>query len=450
MHTQPGLQKLYYIGPMFRRERPQKGRFRQFYQIGAEVLGPSDAPSIDAEIIELVLVFIEKCGLQGCALYVNSIGCSQCRAKYVELLRRELTAVKDRLGPDSQRRLETNPLRVLDSKVEDEQPIIEELPSILDHLCSACREHFQKVQQELKDRGLTYQINRRLVRGLDYYTRTTFEITAPGLGAQNAICGGGRYDGLAELLGGPPTKGTGWALGTDRLLLALEQAAGAKPDLRLDVFVIWLGEKAYARARQLARRLRDAGVSVELVYEETKLKKALGWADRAGARYALILGEDELAQNQFTLREMQTGSQQVLTESQLLEVLVPRRRETVLILEEEEAVRKLAREAFQQGGYTVIEVKRKADLPDVTQQGKFKPDLVLLDVSMPAFAAQDVIDQLKQIGPDVGIIMLTGPGMTQAAIERLKQGLRTEVVEKPFTPGALTHVASRLLQTRRG
>ncbi|MGH9805345.1 MAG: histidine--tRNA ligase, partial [Candidatus Acidiferrales bacterium] len=227
MHTLPGLVKLYYIGPMFRRERPQKGRYRQFYQIGAEVLGPSDPstslgaghPAIDAEVIEMVLVFIERCGLKGAELFVNSIGCGECRPKYVALLKNELEKVKSKLGPDSVRRIETNPLRVLDSKLEEEQPVIARLPSILEHLCAACRDHFEKVKQELNDRGIKFALNHRLVRGLDYYMRTTFEITAPGLGAQNAVCGGGRYDGLVELLGGPPTKGIGWALGTDRLVL---------------------------------------------------------------------------------------------------------------------------------------------------------------------------------------------------------------------------------------
>ncbi|MEE8201163.1 MAG: histidine--tRNA ligase, partial [Candidatus Acidoferrales bacterium] len=277
--------------------------------------------ALDAEIIELVMVFIEKCGLKGCSLYVNSIGCSDCRPKYVERLRAELEKVKSKLGPDSQRRIQTNPLRVLDSKVEEEQQDIEKLPSILDHLCPACRDHYEKVKQELKDRGIPFEENWRLVRGLDYYVRTTFEVTAPGLGAQNAVCGGGRYDGLVELLGGPPTKGTGWALGTDRLILALQQAATAKPETPLDVFLVWLGQPAYARARQLARRLRDTGTSVDLTYEETKLKKALGLADRAGARFALILGENELAQNKITLREMQSGHQRSLSEEELLREL---------------------------------------------------------------------------------------------------------------------------------
>ena len=225
MHALPGNVKLYYTGPMFRRERPQKGRYRQFYQIGAEVLGPSDAPAIDAEILEMLLVFFARVGLTKTTLYVNSIGCKECRPKYVELLREELRKVKDQLGPDSQRRIETNALRVLDSKLPHEQPIIEALPRISGHLCPACSEHFAKLKDELKLRNLAYQENWRLVRGLDYYTRTTFEVTAEGLGSQNAVCGGGRYDGLVELLGGQPgIKGIGFAIGTDRAILSIQES----------------------------------------------------------------------------------------------------------------------------------------------------------------------------------------------------------------------------------
>ncbi|MGH9733772.1 MAG: histidine--tRNA ligase, partial [Candidatus Acidiferrales bacterium] len=178
MHTRPGNVKLYYMGPMFRRERPQKGRYRQFYQIGAEVLGQSDAPAIDAELIEMLLTFFRRVSLTSTTLYINSIGDKNCRPQYVELLREELRKVKDQLGPDSQRRIETNPLRVLDSKLPEEQPIIEKLPRIGDHLCAECRDHFAKVKEELNLRGIQYEENWRLVRGLDYYTRTTFEVTA--------------------------------------------------------------------------------------------------------------------------------------------------------------------------------------------------------------------------------------------------------------------------------
>ena len=324
LHTRPGLTKLYYIGPMFRRERPQKGRYRQFYQVGAEVLGPSDHPALDAEIIEMLLVFLDRCGLREHSLYVNSIGCPDCRPQYIERLRSALQKVKDHLGADSRRRIETNPLRVLDSKLPEEQPVISKLPSILDHLCATCREHFQKFQQELKDRSLAYEINKRLVRGLDYYIRTTFEVTAPGLGAQNAICGGGRYDGLSELLGGPPVKGMGFALGTDRLMLALRQVEESSGKGQLDVFMIWLGAPALRAARTLARRLREQGISTELLYEETKLKKALGVADKSSARYAVLIGDDELAQDKFTLRDMRSGQQRALSESELLRELAAR------------------------------------------------------------------------------------------------------------------------------
>src|SRR5450755_2172129 len=212
MQQLPQPVKLYYLGPMFRRERPQKGRFRQFYQIGAEVLGGNDAPGIDAEVIDMVMTFFDKLELPGLQLDINSIGhnAPECRPKYVELLRTELHKVKDQLGPDSQRRIETNPLRVLDSKLESEQAIIATLPHIADHLCDACNTDYADVKNQLQLRGVIYHENWRLVRGLDYYMRTTFEITAKGLGSQNAVSGGGRYDGLVELLGGPQTKGIGF------------------------------------------------------------------------------------------------------------------------------------------------------------------------------------------------------------------------------------------------
>ncbi|MFZ0633961.1 MAG: histidine--tRNA ligase [Candidatus Acidiferrales bacterium] len=317
MQTLPGNVKLYYMGPMFRRERPQKGRYRQFYQIGAEVLGQSDAPAIDAELIEMLLVFFERTGLKGAALTVNSIGDKNCRRQYVDLLREELRRVKDKLGADSQRRIETNPLRVLDSKLPEEQAIIEKLPRIADHLCDDCRAHFAELQAELKLRGIAYEINWRLVRGLDYYMRTTFEIVAPGLGSQNAVCGGGRYDGLVELLGGPPTKGIGFAIGLDRLILSLQETA--KPAARsLDAYIAWMGEKSYAPSVRLARKLRDAGISVELPPEEMKFKKSLGLADKLGARFALIIGEDEVASGQFTLKRLADGEQRKLPEAELL------------------------------------------------------------------------------------------------------------------------------------
>jgi histidyl-tRNA synthetase len=321
MQALPGNQKLYYVGPMFRRERPQKGRYRQFYQIGAEVLGQSDAPAIDAEVLEMLLVFFNRVGLTRTTLYVNSIGDKNCRPRYVEQLRKELLKVKDRLKEDSQRRIETNPLRVLDSKIPEEQPIIEKLPRISDHLCDDCRAHFAKLREELNLRGIDYKENWRLVRGLDYYTRTTFEVTAEGLGSQNAVCGGGRYDGLVELLGGPLTKGIGFAIGTDRSILSIEESGNAPKLGGLAVYIAWMGQASYPAAVSVARKLRAAGLAVELPPEEMKFKKSLGLADKLGARYAVIIGEDEVASRTFTLKRLADGDQKKLAEGELLEYL---------------------------------------------------------------------------------------------------------------------------------
>ena len=329
MQQLPQPVKQYTIGPMFRRERPQKGRYRQFYQINAEILGGPDAPAIDAEVIEMVMTFFGRLELQGVQLDINSIGHSGppvdgknvCRRAYVEALRAALEKVKDKLGADSQRRIETNPLRVLDSKLEHEQPIIEKLPRIGDHLCEDCAEHYAAVKKELDLRGVKYHENWRLVRGLDYYMRTTFEITAKGLGSQNAVCGGGRYDGLVELLGGPPTKGIGFAIGEDRLILSLQESGKAPVAQGRDVYVAWMGENARETAIRAARNLRSAGFSVELPPVEQKFGKALGQADKLGAKYALILGDNEVSSGDWTLKTLASGEQTKLTEAKLLERL---------------------------------------------------------------------------------------------------------------------------------
>jgi histidyl-tRNA synthetase len=313
MYNEGGIHKLYYIGPMFRRERPQKGRYRQFYQIGAEVLG-SDHPTIDAEFLEMLALFLGRVGLSEYSLLLNSVGCPKCRAEYLKVLRQALDKVKDKMCGDCQRRAATNPLRVLDCKVEADQPIIEKLPHILDHLCPECRQHFDCVTGELQQRGIPYEIAPRLVRGLDYYTRTTFEMTSSVLGAQNAFLGGGRYDGLSEMLGGPPTPGFGVAIGEDRLLLAVEQAAGLKVDDALDVFVAWLGDAARDPAIQLVRMLRQQGLSavwrIESNYEPARLKKSLGLANKLGARFAVIIGEGELATGRWQVKDMAAGQQE--------------------------------------------------------------------------------------------------------------------------------------------
>ena len=347
MQQWPQPLKLYYIGPMFRRERPQKGRYRQFYQIGAEVLeavrpdAAKDAAkelakdaakelakdaAIDAEVIEMLMTFFERIGLQGTELSINSIGhaADNCRRGYVAKLREELTKVKDQLGADSQRRIETNPLRVLDSKLEHEQPIIAKLPRIADHLCDECKTHYAELKRQLDLRGVKYKENWRLVRGLDYYMRTTFEITARGLGSQDAVCGGGRYDGLVELLGGPPTKGIGFAIGEDRVILSLQEQklqSGVTSHKPPSVYIAWLGEKAYATALRAAKTLRASGFRVDMPATELKFGKALERASKLNARFALILGDDEVATGQWTLKTLADGSQQKLTEAALLEYL---------------------------------------------------------------------------------------------------------------------------------
>jgi len=302
--------------------------------------GPKDIAkdaAVDAEVIEMVMTFFARLELQGVQLEINSIGHSAppvdgknvCRRAYVEKLKAVLLEVKDQLGEDSRRRIETNPLRVLDSKLEHEQAIIERLPRITDHLCDDCRKNFAEVKRQLDLRGVAYRQNWRLVRGLDYYMRTTFEITAQGLGSQNAVCGGGRYDGLVELLGGPATKGIGFAIGEDRLILSLQEApafAEATADRRLisgrigcDVYVAWMGAAAQETAIKAAQALRAAGLRVELPPVEQKFGKALGQADKVGARFALILGEDEVASGQWTVKTLADGTQEKVAAGEIVE-----------------------------------------------------------------------------------------------------------------------------------
>jgi histidyl-tRNA synthetase len=276
----------------------------------------------------MLLAFFDRCGLAGYETHVNSIGCKECRPAYVAKLKAALVEHINELKADSQRRVETNPLRVLDSKLPEEQAVIEKLPRISENLCPACQEHYAEVKKQLALRGVAYQENWRLVRGLDYYMRTTFEITAPGLGSQNAVCGGGRYDGLVELLGGQPTKGIGFAIGTDRLILSLlERAQQAAPlpskaaTQGLDVFIAWMGAASQPAAVQIARKLRDAGMSVEVPAEEMKFKKSLGLADKLGARFALIIGENEIAEAKYALKRLADGVQTKHSAEELIEAV---------------------------------------------------------------------------------------------------------------------------------
>ena len=309
-----GLNKLYYIGPQFRRERPQKGRYRQFYQIGAEVIGPasagSESPARDAEVLEMLATLLDRLGITDWNLELNSVGCANDRAKFNEALRQALEPVKDKMCADCQRRAVTNPLRVFDCKVPEDQPIIEKLPRISQFLDEPCRTHFEAVQQILKSVGVAFQINDRLVRGLDYYTRTAFEFTHGALGAQNAILGGGRYDGLSEALGGPAAPGIGFAIGEDRLVMSMQEKSSAESVLRKpDVYVAPLGAGMNPEAARLARELRRHDLVVELGDETFRLKKSFEAATKTGAKYILIVGENEVKADAFALKNLATGEQ---------------------------------------------------------------------------------------------------------------------------------------------
>jgi histidyl-tRNA synthetase len=316
----PGVQKLYYLGPQFRRERPQKGRYRQFYQIGAEIIGPpaagSELPARDAEILEMLATLLDRLGISDWILELNSVGCANDRPRYNDALRAALAAVKDRMCPDCQRRAETNPLRVLDCKVPEDQPIIESLPRLSDFLDEPCREHFAQVKAILNALGVRFVINERLVRGLDYYTRTAFEFTHGALGAQNAILGGGRYDGLSEALGGPKAPGIGFAIGEDRLILTLQETRGvaAPPP---DAYIAALGAGTDIEAARLARELRQQNVVVELGDEHFRMKKSLETASKIGARFAVIVGENEVKSGLFALKNLSTGEQVAVPRAEL-------------------------------------------------------------------------------------------------------------------------------------
>ncbi len=326
LYNRGGIHKFYYLGPMFRRDRPQKGRYRQFYQIGAEVLG-SDHPSIDAEGIELVALLLDRVGIRQYTLFINSVGCPNCRAEYVRVLRQALRGVAAQMCADCQRRAETNPLRVLDCKVPGDQPLIERLPHIIDYLDAECRHHFDRVTQQLRERGVAYTINPRLVRGLDYYTRTTFEVTSGVLGAQNSLLGGGRYDGLSEMIGGPAAPGFGFAIGQDRLVLAVEAAGQLKVECPLEVYVAWMGDGALAPAGELARQLRRSGQRVEIAYQPLKLKRSLAIANKLGARFVVIIGEGELASGRYQVKDMTTGEQEAVERAEIERYLQAKREE---------------------------------------------------------------------------------------------------------------------------
>jgi histidyl-tRNA synthetase len=316
MNTDPAL-KVYALGPMFRRERPQKGRYRQFHQLDVEAFGFT-SPTIDAEMIEVAVAYLEACGVPDHELVLNSVGDRHCRPAYVETLRQALRERASQMCADCQRRAETNPLRVLDCKVPGDQAIIDGLPKITGHLCAECRDHFAEVCRQLKVLGIPYRLSDRLVRGLDYYVRTTFEVLSGELGAQNSILGGGRYDGLVKDLGGPEVAGTGFAVGLERLALLVPDREGGG---RCDVFLAPLTDDALDDALVLQRELRQAGVRALLDPEGRSFKSRMKQADKLGARFVAILGEDEAARGVWTVRDMEQSEQEDVSRERVLEHL---------------------------------------------------------------------------------------------------------------------------------
>lgn len=308
-HATQSLTKLYYIGPAFRYERPQAGRYRQHHQVGVEAIGASD-PALDAEVIALAWDYLLDLGITGHTLYINTIGCRDCRPAYYTALREFLKRILPDLCPDCKRRFEKNPLRILDCKEEQCRSATEEAPVPGPFLCEPCKSHFAELEHHLEDLEIEFSLDPRLVRGLDYYTRTVFEIKHPALGAQDTIVGGGRYDYLVEELGGPPTPCVGFGSGIERTLLVLEAQKVHPPDPPgLEVFVATVGEKAYDRGVLLTGELRRAGFSTDFGYGGRSLKAQMRQADRLGALVTVILGDEEIAQQVAIVRRMDTHEQ---------------------------------------------------------------------------------------------------------------------------------------------
>jgi histidyl-tRNA synthetase len=314
-----GISKLYYIGPMFRHEKKQKGRWRQFYQIGAEALG-SDHPAVDAEIIEMALWLIESLGVRA-RLLINSVGCKSCRPQYIELLRQELQPHLSELCEDCRRRAATNSLRVFDCKIESCQPCINRLPVITEHLCADCSAHFSRLKGHLDSAEIIYELVPRLVRGLDYYVRTAFEIVSGDLGAQNALAGGGRYDGLSEVLGGPPSPGIGFAIGLDRLVMLLPEGRNAELQWKPELFLAYRSEPGFNKAVEIARLMRRQGHICYLDFAAGSLKSQMRLANKLMADYVLILGEEELARERYAIKRLKDSEQWDVSLSELAEYL---------------------------------------------------------------------------------------------------------------------------------
>jgi histidyl-tRNA synthetase len=319
MSASEQITKLFTIGPMFRRERPQKGRFRQFNQIDVELFG-EDNPQSDAETIFMLMHFLIRAGLKNLELEINSLGCSACRPGFSKAVINFLKGSENNLCPDCKRRINTNPLRVFDCKVETCASVIVNAPRILDYLCSDCESHFVQVQSLLKDLQISFAINSRMVRGLDYYTKTAFEVKTNILGAQNAVAGGGRYNSLVRDLGGPEVSGIGFAVGFERLIACLPD--DGKNKFKTDLFIAALGAQAQKLAFGLTNELRRSGISAEMDYTDKSLKSQLKRADKLNSSFALIMGDKEMDEKQVLLRNMQTKDQQTIPLDDLLKSII--------------------------------------------------------------------------------------------------------------------------------
>ncbi len=318
MYTSQTVQKFYYLGPMFRYERPQAGRFRQFYQIGVEAMG-SHNPSIDAEVMIMLMEFFNVLGLNQFELQINSLGCNKCRPEYRETLKKSITNHLADLCENCNTRYQKNPLRVLDCKIERDIEIASGLPKITDYICNECKCHFEKVQALLRETQIPYSINYNLVRGLDYYTHTAFEVISRELGAQNAISGGGRYNTLVEEFEGPPTPCFGFALGLERLISLVPFDKMESIETNPDVFVVSLGEEAKLKVFNLVHQLRSGGISVERDYNGGSIKSQMRKANRSASSFALIIGENEIKSGNYQLKNMQDGKQSNITADSCVE-----------------------------------------------------------------------------------------------------------------------------------
>jgi histidyl-tRNA synthetase len=316
MYNPPSVVKLYYMGPMFRYERPQAGRFRQFYQIGVEAMGTAN-PTVDVEVMTLLIEFFRSLGLTDLELQINSLGCADCRPKYRETLKAAIRGHLGELCQNCNQRYERNPLRVLDCKAERDREIAKELPKTKDHLCESCKTNFDQVQTLLDSTQTPYSLNPLLVRGLDYYTRTTFEVVSAGLGAQNAICGGGRYDSLVEEFEGPSTPCFGFALGMERLISVIPFGDKIELESRPDIFVVGLGDEAKSVTFKIIHDLRKEGISVDQDYAGGSMKSQMRKANKSRARFSLIVGENEIKSGKYLLKDMENSSQTEISATEL-------------------------------------------------------------------------------------------------------------------------------------